>query len=352
MGGDKAVEHDFDVICKSVPKIDGRDKATGRARYTGDLKLPGMLIGKFKGSPHAHARIISIDTSKAEALPGVKAVITGQDIPDVHYGLHPARYDEHVLVRDTAKHVGDKVAAVAAVDEETAQKALDLIDVEYEVLQPVLDPLHAMDDGQPQIHPRCKRNINTEIHHDFGDVEKAFQDAYLVRTDVFRSQRANHAAMEPHSALSTFEGGKLTVTCSTQSPHQFQYGLSRVFGLKMDDVRVNKTFVGGGFGGKLEPGPAEFISAALAIKTGRPVKVLLDRYQVFTHNRGRHAVYMKLTTGVTKEGKILGVWADYIADGGAYTGLGIVSAYYMGSLLPLLYDFDNYKYDCFRVHTN
>ncbi|MCL5961072.1 MAG: 4-hydroxybenzoyl-CoA reductase subunit alpha [Chloroflexi bacterium] len=352
MSEDTGLYPEFDVIGKAVPKKDARVKATGRAKYTGDLKFPGMLYGKILWSPYAHARIVSIDTSKAEALPGVKAVISGKDVPDVYYGLSPARYDEQVLCKDKARFVGDKVAAVAAIDEETAAKAVGLIEVEWEVLPPVLDPLHAMDEDQALVHEKYPRNISVEIHQNFGDVDEAFKDAYLVRKDVFRGQRANHAAMEPHAAISQFENGKLTVYSSSQSPHYMQYGLARTFGMKMGDVRVLKTFVGGGFGGKLEPGPAEFVGAALAMKTGRPVKIVFDRFNVFTHNRGRHACFMELTTGVTKEGKILGVHANFVVDGGAYTALGIATAYYTGALLPLLYEFDNFRFDCFRVHTN
>ncbi|MBI4318576.1 MAG: molybdopterin-dependent oxidoreductase, partial [Chloroflexi bacterium] len=343
---------EYSVIGKPVPKIDGRDKVTGRARYTGDLKFPGMLVGKILRSPHAHARILRIDTSKAEQLPGVKAVITAKDVPSTFYGISPARFDETIFCIDKAIQVGDKIAAVAALDEETAVKALALIDVEYEVLPPVLDPVTAMDDGQPQIHPQYPRNINVEIHQDFGDVEKAFQESHLVRTDRFAGNRANHTPMEPHAAIAKWENGKLTLWSSTQSPHYHQYGLSRVFGLKMGDVREIKTFVGGGFGGKLEPSAAEFVSAALAMKTGRPVKVVFDRAEVFIHNRGRLRQYIELTTGVSKEGKILGVHAKFIIDGGAYTSLGIASAYYAGAMLPLIYEFDNFRFDGFRVHTN
>jgi 4-hydroxybenzoyl-CoA reductase alpha subunit len=339
----------FSVIGKSVPKIDGREKVTGKARYTGDLKVPGMLIGKILRSPHAHARILSIDTSKAEKLPGVEAVITAKDVPSTFYGISPARYDETILTIDKVIQVGDKVAAVA---EETAVKTLGLINVEYEVLPAVLDPLKAMDEGQPQVHPQYERNISVEIYQNFGDVEKAFQESHLVRTDCFQGNRATHVSMEPHAAISKWEDGKLTIWSSTQSPHYFQYHIARVFDLKMGDVRVIKSFVVGGFGGKLEPSAAEYVSAALTMKTGRPVKVVFDRKEVFFHNRGRHAQHIELTTGVTKEGKILGVHAKFIIDGGSYTGLGIASAYYAGAMLPLIYDFDHFKFDGFRVHTN
>jgi len=348
----EATTKEFSVIGKSVPKIDARDKVTGRAKYTGDLKVTGMLIGKILRSPHAHARILSIDTSKAEQLPGVEAVITAKDVPSTFYGMSPARYDETILAIEKVLQVGDKVAAVAAVDEETAVKALSLIDVEYEVLPAVLDPLRAMDEDQPQIHPQYERNISVEIHQDFGDVEMAFQQSHLVRTDRFQGNRATHVPMEPHAAISKWENGKLTIWSSTQSPHYFQYHIARVFGLKMGDVRVIKPTVGGGFGGKLEPSAAEYVSAALAMKTGRPVKIVFDRKEVFFHNRGRHAQHIELTTGVTKEGKILGVHGKYIIDGGSYTGLGIASAYYAGAMLPLIYEFDHFKFDCFRVHTN
>ncbi|MDE3075561.1 MAG: 4-hydroxybenzoyl-CoA reductase subunit alpha [Chloroflexota bacterium] len=342
----------YHAIGKTVPKIDARDKATGRAKYTGDLKMPGMIIGKILRSPHAHARIVKIDTSRAEALPGVKAVLTAKDVTSKMYGISPARYDETIFAIDKVLYVGDKVAGVAAVDEETAAKALSLIDVEYEVLPPVLDPLHAMDEDQPQIHPMYERNISVEIHQDFGDTEKALAEADYVRTDTFAGPRTSHIPMEGHTAISKYEDGKLTVWCSTQSTHYFQYYLARQFDLEMSDVRVIKTFVGGAFGGKLEPSGAEYVSAVLAMKTGRPVKIAFERWEVFVHHRGRHPHYMTLTTGLTKEGKILACKADMIIDGGAYTSLGIASAYYAGALLPLAYMFDNFKFDCFRVHTN
>ena len=340
------------VIGKSVPKIDARDKVTGRAKYTGDLKLPGMLFGKILRSPHAHARILSIDTSRAEQLPGVLAVITAKDVPSTVYGISPARYDETIFAIEKVIQVGDKLAAVAAVDEETAVKALSLIEVEYEVLPAVLDPLKAMDEDQPRVHPGYERNISVEIHQDFGDVDKAFSESYHVRTDRFRGNRANHAAMEPHAAIAKWENGKLTIWTGTQSPHYTQYHVSRVFGLKMGEVRVIKAFVGGGFGGKLEPSAAEYVGSALAMKTGRPVKMIFDRKEVFLHNRGRHPQYIELTTGVTKEGRILGVHGKFILDGGSYTSLGIASAYYAGSMLPIVYEFDHFRFDCFRVHTN
>jgi 4-hydroxybenzoyl-CoA reductase subunit alpha len=342
----------YSVIGKSVPKMDGRVKVTGQAKYTGDLKFPNMLVGKILTSPHAHARIISIDTSEAEKLPGVKAVITHKDVPSLKYGISPARWDENILCIDKVRYVGDKVAAVAAVDEETVYKALKLIKVEYEVLPAVFDPEEAIKEGAPQIHDEYPRNINTEIHQNFGDVEKAFAEAYHVRTDRFVGNRTYQCPIEPHSAISIWEGGKLTVYTSTQSPHYFQYYIAREFGLKMGDVRVIKTYVGGGFGGKLEPTGLEFCGAVLSKITGRPVKMFYDRHEMFAHNRGRHKQIMEITTGVDKNGKILGVHANFMMDGGAYTSLGIATAYYAGAMLTLTYDFVNFKFDMIRAYTN
>lgn len=352
MSENVGVKQDYAVIGKSVPRIDGREKVTGAAKYTGDLKFPNMLYGKILTSPYAHARIISIDTSGAEKIPGVKAVITHKDVPSLKYGLSPARWDENIFCIDKVRFVGDKVAAVACVDEETCYKALKAIKVEYEVLPAVLDPLTAMDESQPQIHDEYPRNINTEIHQNFGDVEKAFREASYVRTDRFDGQRTYHCPMEPHCAISSWQNGKLTIYSSTQSPHYFQYYIAREFGLTMSDVRVIKTYVGGGFGGKMEPTGLEFSSAVLSRLTGRPVKMVYDRQEMFAHNRGRHAQFMELTTGLDKDGKILGVHANFIMDGGAYTSLGIASAYYAGAMLTLPYEFENYKFDMYRVYTN
>ncbi|MCL5941982.1 MAG: 4-hydroxybenzoyl-CoA reductase subunit alpha [Actinobacteria bacterium] len=345
-------KQDYAVIGHSVPKIDAREKVTGTAKYTADLKFPNMLYGKILTSPHAHARILSIDTSEAEKIPGVKAVVTHKDAPTLKYGISPARWDENIFCIDKVRFVGDKVAAVACVDEETCYKALAAIKVEYEVLPAVLDPLHATDEDQPQIHDEFPRNINAEIHQNFGDVDEAFRRAHYVRTDTFVGNRTYQTPLEPHTATSMWEGDKLTVYSSTQSPHYFQYYIAREFGLPMGNVRVLKTYVGGGFGGKLEPTGLEFAGAVLARITGRPVKMFYDRAEMFAHNRGRHRQYMTLTTGVDENGKILGVHADFIMDGGAYTSLGIATAYYAGAMLTLTYEFDNFRFDMLRVYTN
>lgn len=346
------MSQDHRVIGKSFPRIDGREKVTGAAKYTGDLKFPNMLYGKILTSPHPHARILSIDASEALKLPGVKAVITHRDVPTLKYGISPARWDENIFCSDKVRFVGDKVAAVACVDEETCYRALAAIRVEYEPLPAVLDFRHAMDEGAALVHEEYARNINTEIHQEFGDIEQAFAEAHHVRTDAFLGQRTYQAPIEPHAAISVWDGGQVTVYSSTQSPHYFQYYIAREFGMPMGDVRVVKPYVGGGFGGKMEPTGLEFAGVVLAKITGRPVRMFYDRAEMFAHNRGRHAQYMEITTGVTKDGKLLGAHANFLMDGGAYTSLGIATAYYAGALLPLTYEFDHYKFDLYRLYTN
>jgi len=209
-----------------------------------------------------------------------------------------------------------------------------------------------MKDGAPQIFDEYPKNINTEIHQDFGDVEKAFKEAYYVRTDRFDGQRTFQCPLEPHATIAYWTGNRVTVYASTQSVHYLQHYLAKIFDIKEGDVRVLKTHVGGGFGANLDPSGLDFAAVALAKKIGRPVKMFFDREDMFFNNRGRHPIFMEVKSGVTKEGKLLGVHCNFVMEGGAYTGLGVASAYYAGTLLTVLYDFDNYKFDMLRVVTN
>ncbi|MFH1489734.1 MAG: 4-hydroxybenzoyl-CoA reductase subunit alpha [Pseudomonadota bacterium] len=343
---------DYAVIGKSVPKIDARSKVTGQALYAGDLKFPGMLFGKILTSPLAHARILRIDISEAQRLPGVKAVITHKDVPSKKYGVSPARFDENIFCIDKVRHVGDRLAAVAAIDEETVYKALKLIKVDYEELPAVFDPIEAMAEGAPLVHEEYPRNINVEIHQSFGDVEKAFGRAFHVRKDTFLGHRTYHSPLEPHVSIAMWDGDKVTLYATLQKPHYAQYYLARMFDLSMGKVRVVKPYLGGGFGAKTDAMGLDYAGVVLARMTGRPVKMFFDRHDMFAHNRGRHRQIMELTTGVDREGKILGIHANFIMDGGAYTGNGIATAYYGGALLTLNYDFKNYKVDIYRIYTN
>jgi len=346
----------YRVIGHGVPRSDGPAKVSGRAVFTEDITLPRMLYGRLLTSPHAHARILSIDTSKAEALPGVKAVITGQDVSDVLYGVSPARYDEHVLAKERVRFIGDEIAAVAAVDEATASRAVGLIEVEYELLPAVLDPFEAMADGTIQLHDetRFANNVNTRVDHDFGDVDRGFAEADVVLEKRFVGNFTFQSPIEPHCAIARWDdgGGSVTVWSSTQTPHYLQKQLSRVLDLPMARIRVIRPYVGGGFGGKAETTALDLCSVYLSKITGRPVKMTYSREEMFYHGRGRHKQYMDLKIGVTRAGKITAVDFTSVLDGGAYTSYGVITAYYAGFMIPTLYRIPNYRYTGRRVYTN
>ncbi len=337
----------------SLPRVDAADKVTGRAIYTADIALPNMVYGKILGSPIAHGLIKSIDTSKAEAMPGVLAVITGADVPDTMYGVSPPRYDEYVLAKDKVRHVGDEVAAVAAIDERTAEKALSLIELEYEELPAVFDAIEAAGDDAPQLHDRYKNNINTHVDHSFGDVEKAFAESRHVREETFTGNNVYQSPLEPHASIATWDhDGTLVLYSSTQVPHYVQYMMAHVLHIPLGRIRVIRPTVGGGFGGKAETTPLDLCAAILSKKLGRPVKMVYSREEMFHHGRGRHKQHMKFKLGVDREGKITAFKSEIHLDGGAYSSFGVATAYYAGSVLPTLYNMPNYKYDGYRMMTN
>lgn len=341
------------VVGRSVAKKDAPAKATGSAVYTGDIRLPGMLRGKLLGSPHPHARVLSVDTSEAEKVPGVHAVITSKDVPKVRYGVSPARYDEEILASDRVRHVGDAVAAVAAEDDESAERALSLIKVEYELLPAVFGVDEALAEGAPLLHEDHAGNVSTEIHQEFGDLERGFAEADVVRTDLFRGQRAMQSPLEPHVSLARAEpDGGLTLWTANQAPHYVQHHLSRVLGLPMGRIRLIKPAMGGGFGGKAEATTLDFCAAILSRKTGRPVLMEYSRKETYLHGRGRHAQVIRLKTGVKKDGTITAVHADILLDGGAYTSYGIITAYYSGVMLTTPYRLPAFRFDGRRVYTN
>ncbi len=337
----------------SIPRVDAADKATGRAIYTDDITLPNMVYGKILGSTIAHGRVIRIDTSKAEALPGVLAVLTAKDVPDTMYGVSPARYDEYILAKDKVRHVGDEVAAVAAVDQRTAERALELIDVEYEALPFVLDPYEAAQPGAPLIHERYERNINTHVEQSFGDVDKGFTEAYHVREETFTGNHIYQSPLEPHASIATWDhDGTLVLYSSTQVPHYVQYMMAHVLHIPLGKIRVIRPTVGGGFGGKAETTPLDLCAAIFSQKLGRPVKMVYSREEMFHHGRGRHKQHMKFKLGVDRDGTIRSFDSEIYLDGGAYSSFGVATAYYAGSVLPTLYRFPHYKYSGFRMMTN
>lgn len=344
---------DFKVVGKPNRKIDSARKATGAAVYADDIALPGMLHAKTLRSTRAHARIVSIDTSKAEALPGVAAVLVGSELPE-RYGVIPWTPDEQVLCTDKVRFIGDEVAAVAAIDEDTANAALRLIEVEYEDLHVYLDPKDSLERHDPAIHEDNKKgNISKHVLLEFGDVDAAADEADLVVEDDYSFHGTTHAAMEPHCAVAEFDpDGLLTLWSSTQITHYVHRTLSKVLGLAPQKIRVIQPNLGGAFGGKSDPFSLEFCVAQLAIKTGRPVKMLWTREEVFYAHRGRHPMSMHYRTSVMKSGQVTGVDARILIDGGSYSSFGLVTTYYSGQLLTGPYTFPNYRFDSTRVFTN
>jgi 4-hydroxybenzoyl-CoA reductase subunit alpha len=349
---------DFNIIGKPIAMVDAAGKTTGAGKYTDDLSLPGMLIGKILHSPYPHARIKRIDASRAKAVDGVVAVVVGADAPKT-YGILPVGHDETALAVDKVRYVGDNVACVAAVDEATAENALELIDVEYEVLPAYFDPEESMKAASHLIHDGKPNNIEKDYHHVFGDPEKAFAGADYLAEGRFIANEVTHAAMEPHSTLAAFETdphtgkpGRLTVWSSTQVPYYLQHKLSLVLEMPMSQIRVIKPLVGGGFGGKSEVIPLEIIAAVTARAARAPVKITYTREEVFWAHRGRPRTIVDLKTAVKKDGRITAVKARVVQDGGAYCSYGVVTILYSGALLGALYDIPNIQYDGYRVLTN
>ena len=350
--------NNYSIIGKPIAMVDSAGKTTGSGKYTDDLGMPGMLVGKILHSPYPHARIKRIDTSRAEALEGVVAVVVGSDAPKT-YGILPVGHDETALAVDKVRYVGDNVACVAAVDEATADKALELIDVEYEVLPAYFDPEEAMKAESDLIHEGKPNNLEKDYHHVFGDPAKALAEADCVVEGRFIANEVTHAAMEPHSTLASFEidpqtgkPGRLNVWSSTQVPYYLQHKLSLVLEMPMSQIRVIKPLVGGGFGGKSEVIPLEIIAAVTARKAKAPVKITYTREEVFWAHRGRPRTIIDLKTGVTRDGGITAVKARVVQDGGAYCSYGVVTILYSGALLGALYDIPNIQYDGYRVLTN
>lgn len=341
------------VIGQPLMKVDVLGKVTGQQIYADDMKLPRMLYGKILGSTMTHAKILNIDTSKAKALPGVYAVITGAALP-IKYGILPVSQDENALAQDRVRYVGEPVAAVAAIDEETAEKAIALIEVEYEPLPTCMSIEEALADGEVQIHEYAAvGNIHKLISLEFGDVEEGFAEADYIREDVFFYQGSTHLPLEQHAAVAQVHpNGKITLWSSTQCPHYVHQAVAQVLDMPASHVRVIATPPGGGFGGKTDPFAHEIVACKLAQITGRPVKITLTREEVFYAHRGRHPVLMWLKTGVKKTGEITAHHLRTCLDGGAYGSYGVATTYYAGALQTIAYKMPRYKFEGARVFTN
>lgn len=343
----------YNVINTRLPRVDARAKATGEARYAADLSMPNMLYGAMLQSPLAHAKILNIDTTAAKRLPGVKDVVTWKEAGLVRYGVSPARYDEQVFCSDKVRYVGDEVAAVAAVDLETAMEAVSLIKVDYEELPVLLDIQSAMAKGAVAIHEDFPGNVSAEVHQEFGNFEDALKECHIVRTDTFTNKRQDGGFLEPQACLARYDlNGNLTLWSSTQSVHYIQRSIAMVLGIPVGKVRVIKPYVGGGFGPKAAVNAMEIVACLMSRRTGKPVKMVFSREQVFLHSRARHQFTHELTTGVKKDGTIFALRNVCHLDGGAYSSFGIATIYYAGSLLGAPYRLPNMKYDGYRIYTN
>jgi 4-hydroxybenzoyl-CoA reductase subunit alpha len=346
----------YTIVGQRVHRVDGPEKVTGRAKYAFDMVLPNMLYGKILRSPYPHAKILNIDTSQAENLIGVKAVVTGKDTLGKKQGVwrrFPELCDEEMLCRSKVRYIGDPVAAVAAIDQDTAQEALDLIEVEYEPLPAVFDPLEAIKEESPQVHEGVELNMNVTRHIEWGDVDEAFTRCDHIREDHFKCSSQAHVCMETHNAVASFDyNGKLTVWTSTQAAYFMQALLADLLGLRESDVRVIKAHTGGGFGSKFELDSAQFCASLLSMKLCQPVKIVLTREEEFTATKRRTPMYYYTRLGAKKDGTLLAKEVRVITEGGGYTGMGATALYLTGFFSSFPYKYPNYRYDGYRAYTN
>ena len=346
------------ILGQNYPRVDAADKVSGRSQYASDIYLPGMLLCKVLKSPHPHARIVQIDTSRAERLPGVRAVITGQDVPDVRFG-NGAIKDKRILARDKVRYIGEPVAAVAAVDEITAEEALALIDATYEVLPAITDPIAALRPEAPLVHeelptyegykPNMQGNICTILAADRGDVDAAFAQADHVFEDTFRSQGINQGYLEAMACVAQADpSGRINIWTSTQAPYQIRATLAAVIEQPLARIRVIPMEMGGGFGAKLRL-CVEAYPALLSLRTGKPVKLIATREETFTLSGFRLPTIVYIRTGVMRDGSIVARESISIFDMGAHLGAGVQSGV-SHTLGP--YNIPNYRMRSYAVYTN
>ncbi|MFH1758225.1 MAG: xanthine dehydrogenase family protein molybdopterin-binding subunit [Pseudomonadota bacterium] len=353
-----------EIIGASVPRIDVAEKVTGRAIYGPDLKLPGMLYAKVLRSPLPHARILRVDTSRAERLPGVRAVATGRDLM-ARYGI--VIQDQSPYAFDKARYIGDPVAGVAAIDPDTAEEALELIQVDYEELPPVFDPLEAMEPGSPLVHedlgsywnnpivfPVAGTNICNHFKIRKGEVEEGFRRSDFITENTFTTPMIQHCHLEPHVAVAKWDpSGRVTIWSSTQHPYTVRREVARFLNLPINRVRVIVTSVGGGFGGKVlvkvEP---LCLVLAMRVKNSRPVKITLTREEEFLACSVRHATITTIKAGVRKDGSLTALKTRMVFDTGAYADAGPVVARSSGMAITGPYKIPNVWSDSLCVYTN
>jgi 4-hydroxybenzoyl-CoA reductase subunit alpha len=343
---------EYSVIGKRIPQVDAVEKATGEARYLPDIKLPGMLYGKILRSPHPHALILQIDTAKAERLKGVRAVLTAKDTPMIPFCIIPQLANKPPLAIEKVRFIGDEVAAVAAVDEDIAEEALDLIAVEYEELPALFGPLEAMKPGSPKIHDE-ENNIAAHIVREFGNIEAGFKEVQEVLEDQFVLPGVTHCCLETRGCLAFFShSGKVTVWSTTQSSHTLRPRLAQVLGIPVGNVRVILAKMGGGFGSRLDMDSIDPIAVFLSKKTGKPVRIINTRDEEFLTSRIRYPMSIHLKTGVRKDGTISALEAKVITDNGAYNNQGTSVTGGIGTKITYLWAIPNTKLDAYVVYTN
>lgn len=342
------------LVGRGVPRIDAAGKAQGAARYTDDIQLPHMLHGAILRSPHPHARIREIDVSKAAALPGVRAIVTGRDGPGVKYGVFPHSRDQYLLALDTVRYLGDEVAAVAAVDRDTAEEALSLIRVEYEPLPAVFDPAEALKEGAPVLHDHAPDNVSATVAYDFGDLADAWRRSAAVVEEHFDLAALSHCQLEPYVSLASYDpaSGQLDLWMPHQSPFTKQKGLSNTLGIPPSKVRVRKVQIGGAFGGRSEVSPADYCAALLSMKTGKPVKIRYSREETFTVTRQKHPWRARVKLGADESGVVTGFEADILVDGGAYNSTGHIAISVPYATIEATYRIPHVRYRATRAYTN
>jgi 4-hydroxybenzoyl-CoA reductase subunit alpha len=353
---------DLDYIGKRILRKDGPDKATGRAVYTVDVQLQNQLVGRILRSPHPHAQILNIDTSRALRVPGVRAIVTCDDTLRIKHGfVETPRYppEQYPLAHDRVRYVGEEIAAVAAVDAYAAAEAVTRIRVDYDPLPAVFDPAEAMQLDAVEIHPRHPKvneplsNIAGKTENSWGDVEAGFAQSDYVREDRFESHLRTHGYLEPQATVASFDpGGKLNIWTSSMGPFIKRAKLARTLGLPFSSVRVRKAYVGGAFGGKIDLFSHEFCAAWLSMKTGRPVKIVASREEIFAAYRHGQPLIVEVKTGVKKDGTLVAQQLRTINNCGGYRGSGVVVIFLAWGFAMLPLRVPNFKYEGYAVYTN
>ena len=348
----QAEKEEFSVIGKRVAKYDSLEKVSGQAEFLIDLKLPGMLYGKILRSRYAHAKILKIETKKAEELPGVVAVITAKNTPKIKFGFLK---DNLPLKDDKVLSYRDELAAVAAIDEQTALRALDLIEVEYDMLPSVFDPIESMKESAPKLHEENENNL-VKIPFSFksGNPESIFSSAdVLTFDDDFTLHFMTHTALGTMGALASYDpGGHLTIYANTQAPFMYQREIAEALDISGENVRVIQPYIGGAFGRGMDVYPSDIIACLLSMKTGKPVKILFSREEDLSYSPTRQPALIKLKTAVSRDGKILARKAEVYLDAGAYVSWGVFDSRVMMATTSGQYRVDNVQFDSFVVYTN